>query len=70
LPQQIAELRRFAEQAGRDPKTISMTAFAAPPDSKILDQQEAAGAECAVFFLPVAGADTIMPLLDQYSKLI
>jgi hypothetical protein len=35
---QIAELRRPAEQGGRDPKTISITAFASPPDRKILDQ--------------------------------
>jgi probable F420-dependent oxidoreductase len=70
LPKQIAELRRLAERAGRDPKTISITAFAAPPDRKILDQQEAAGAERAVFFLPAARADTVMPLLDQYAKLI
>lgn len=70
LPKQIAELRLLAEEAGRDPKTISITAFAAPPDRKILDQQEAAGAERAVFFLPPAGTDTVMPLLDQYAKLI
>jgi probable F420-dependent oxidoreductase len=70
LPKQITELRHLAEQAGRDPKTISITAFLAPPDRKILDQQEAAGAERAVFFLPAAAAGTVMPLLDQYAKLI
>lgn len=70
LPKQIAELRHLAEQAGRDPNTISITAFAAPPDRKVLDQQEAAGAERAVFFLPAAGADKVLPLLDQYAKLI
>jgi len=70
LPGQIAQLRGLAERAGRDPKTISITAFAAPADRKILDQQEGAGAERAVFFLPAAGADTVMPLLDQYAKLI
>jgi len=70
LPGQIAQLRGLAERAGRDPKTISITAFAAPADRKILDQQEGAGAERAVFFLPAADADTVMPLLDQYAKLI
>jgi hypothetical protein len=67
---QIAELRRPSEQGGRDPKTISVTAFASPPDRKILDQQEAAGAEGAVFFLPASGSDKVLPLLDQYAKLI
>lgn len=70
LPKQIAQLRRLAEQAGCDPKTISITAFASPPDRKILDQQEAAGAERAVFFLAASGSDKVLPLLDQYAKLI
>jgi hypothetical protein len=69
LPKQIVELHHLAEQAGRDPKTISITAFAAPADRKLLDEQEAAGAERAVFFLPAADADTVLPLLDRYSKL-
>jgi probable F420-dependent oxidoreductase len=70
LPKQIVELRHLAEQAGRDPNTISITALAAPPDRKVLDQQEAAGAERAVFFLPAAGADKVLPILDEYAKLI
>jgi hypothetical protein len=70
LPAQITQLRRVAEEAGRDPKTISITAFAAPAERKTLAQCEAAGAERAVFFLPAAGADKVMPLLDQYAKLV
>jgi probable F420-dependent oxidoreductase len=70
LPGQITQLRRFAEEAGRDPKTISITASAAPADRKTLDQYEASGTERAVFFLPPAGADKVMPLLDQYAKLL
>jgi probable F420-dependent oxidoreductase len=69
LPQ-IAELRRVAEQAGRDPKTISITAFAAPPDRATLDSYEAAGAERAVFFLPPEGRDKVLPVLDKQAKLI
>jgi alkanesulfonate monooxygenase SsuD/methylene tetrahydromethanopterin reductase-like flavin-dependent oxidoreductase (luciferase family) len=70
FPGQVAKLRQLAEEAGRDPKTISITAFAAPPDRKTLDEYAAAGAERAVFFLPPAGTDTVMPLLDRYAKLI
>ena len=70
LPAQITQLRRVAEEAGRDPKTISITAFAAPAERKTLAQYEAAGAERAVFFLPAADADKVMPLLDQYAKLL
>jgi hypothetical protein len=64
------KVRHLTEQAGRDPKAISITAFAAPPDRKMLDRQEATGAERAIFFLLAAGTDTILPLLDQYAKLI
>jgi len=69
LPQ-IAELHRVAEQAGRDPKSISVTAFGAPPDRSVIDQYASAGVERAVFFLPAEGADKVMPVLDQYAKLI
>jgi probable F420-dependent oxidoreductase len=70
LVAQIGELHRCAEENGRDPKTISITAFAAPPERKIIDRYEAAGVERSVFFLPPADANTVMPILDQYAKLI
>ncbi|HKV54090.1 MAG TPA: LLM class F420-dependent oxidoreductase [Candidatus Binataceae bacterium] len=70
LPAQIAELRRCAEQAGRDPKSISITAFAAPADPRAIEQFEAVGVERSVFFLPPEGADKVMPVLDRFAKLI
>jgi len=70
LVPQIAELRRLAQEAGRDPKTISITAFAAPTDRRTLDSYEAAGVERAVFFLPPEGRDKVMPVIDQQAKLI
>jgi probable F420-dependent oxidoreductase len=66
----IADLRRCSEEAGRDPKTISITAFAAPAERKTIDQYESVGVERSVFFLPPAGAATVMPVLDQYAKVI
>jgi probable F420-dependent oxidoreductase len=70
FPEQVAKLHELAKEAGRDPKTIAITAFGAPPDRKTLDEYAAAGAERAVFFLPAAGADKVLPQLDQYAKLI
>jgi len=67
---QIAELRRLAQEAGRDPKTISITAFAAPTDRRTLDSYEAAGVERAVFFLPPESRDKVIPVIDQQAKLI
>jgi hypothetical protein len=67
---QIAELRRCAEQGGRDPKSISITAFGAKPEREVIDQYQAAGVERSVFFLPSEGADKVLPVLDGYAKLI
>jgi probable F420-dependent oxidoreductase len=67
---QIAELRRCAEQADRDPRTISISAFAAPVEPRAIEQYEAAGVERSVFFLPPEGRDKIMPVLDRCAKLI
>jgi probable F420-dependent oxidoreductase len=67
---QITELRRCAEQAGRDPKSISITAFGAKPEREVMDQYQAAEVERSVFFLPPEGADKVLPVLDNYAKLI
>lgn len=58
---------RIAESGGRDPEPISITAFVAPRDRKVPDQQKAACAECAGFSLLAAGADTVPPIFRQYA---
>jgi len=70
LPEKISELRRRAADAGRDPQAISITIFGAKPERQALDQLEAAGVERAIFMLPPADRDTVMPLVDQYAGLI
>jgi probable F420-dependent oxidoreductase len=60
----------LARQAGRDPKAISTSVFGARPDAPVLDGYRAAGVTRAVFRLPPEGRDRILPLLDQYAKLI
>ena len=67
---QITELRRCAEQAGRDPKSISITAFGARPERAAIDQYQAAEVERSVFFVPPEGMDKVLPALDRYAKLI
>jgi probable F420-dependent oxidoreductase len=66
----LRDLRERAARAGRDMKTISVSAFAAPPDEKVLEQFAAAGVTRALLRLPPEGRDTVLPLLDQYAKLI
>jgi hypothetical protein len=70
LVTQVAELHRQAAQAGRDPKSISITIFWGRADKAAIDQYEAAGAERVIFLLPPAPADKVMPKLDEYAQLI
>src|SRR5437762_7363446 len=66
----IAALRQRAEAAGRDPMSISITIFGANPEPAALEQLESAGVERAIFMLPPAGRETVLPLLDKYGPLI
>ena len=70
IPQKITDLRRKAEAAGRDPKSISITVFGANPQPATLEELAKAGVERAVFMLPAAERDTVLPLIDKYAALI
>jgi len=65
----IADLRRLAEKAGRNPKSLSVSVYAATPEESIVRQFENAGAERTIFSLPSAERDTVLPILDKYVKL-
>jgi probable F420-dependent oxidoreductase len=66
----ITDLQARAAKAGRDMKTISISTFATPPDPKVLDQFAAAGVTRAILLLPPEPRDKVLPLLDQWSKLV
>jgi probable F420-dependent oxidoreductase len=66
----LADLRARAEKAGRDPKTISTSVFGAPGDRALLDRWAAAGIERAILRLPAAERSTVLPLLDDWMKLL
>ncbi|MFQ5898450.1 MAG: LLM class F420-dependent oxidoreductase [Candidatus Methylomirabilia bacterium] len=70
LPAGIADLRRRAEQAGRDPNSVTVSIYGAKPEEGAVREYEKAGVERAVFALPSADSDTVLPLLDRYAKLI
>ena len=70
LPEKIAMLRRQAEEAGRDPATISITTFGTRPDRDQIARLEEAGVERAIFMLPSETRDAVMPLIDDCAKLI
>ena len=66
----IKDLKARAAKAGRDMKTISVSAFATPPDKAVLDQFASAGVTRSILLLPPEPRDKVLPLLDQYAKLI
>ena len=66
----LADLRARAGRAGRDPAKISVSVFGAKAERATLDAYAAAGITRAILRLPSEGRDTVLPLLDQYAKLI
>jgi probable F420-dependent oxidoreductase len=70
IVEKINTLGRRAEEAGRDPKTISVSIFGAKPDPAALEEFRQAGVERVTLPLPAADRDTILPMLDKYSALI
>lgn len=63
-------LRQAAEDAGRDPATLSLGVFFAKPDLETLDAYVAAGVSRTVFQLPAKGADAVLPELERLAPLI
>jgi probable F420-dependent oxidoreductase len=66
----IAELRRLAREKGRDPATISVTVYGAPMDADTLRQMADLGVERAIFPLPSAEKNVVLPLLDRGAALV
>jgi probable F420-dependent oxidoreductase len=66
----MPRLRRMAEEAGRDPQSISVTLGGAPEDPDLLKRNRDLGITRMTVRLPPAKADEILPLLDRWAKLI
>jgi probable F420-dependent oxidoreductase len=69
IAESMADFRARAEKAGRDPVTLTVSIFGVAPDEARLSTLRDAGVTRAVFFVPSATGDVVMPLLDQYSAL-
>ena len=67
---EVERLRRVADAAERDPSTLTISVFGAPAKAETMDAYRAAGIDRAVLAVPSAGADTVLPLLDRYAKLL
>ncbi len=67
LMAEIGKLHQLAVAKGRDPKSISVNVYGTPPDADLLKQLRDAGATRAIFALPAADAEKVLPMLDKYA---
>jgi probable F420-dependent oxidoreductase len=65
----IAEFRKLAEDAGRDPATLPITVFRVPDKIDRLRLCEEVGIDRVVFTLPAEKEDKIMPIVDRWAGL-
>jgi probable F420-dependent oxidoreductase len=70
MTENVPKLRAAAEEAGRDPDTISISVFGAQPDPGKLEHFERLGAERVVFWVPPAPRDVVLPVLDKLTPLL
>jgi probable F420-dependent oxidoreductase len=66
----MPRFRQMAEEAGRDPASLSVTLGGAPEDLAILRHNRNLGCTRMTVRLPPAGKDQILPILDRWAKLI
>jgi probable F420-dependent oxidoreductase len=66
LRERIAQLRRMAEEAGRDP--IPVTLYGARPDPALIERGEEAGVHRCVFFVAPAAAAEVERELDRLAS--
>ena len=68
--EQLAEVTRRCEEAGRDRSTFEVSLYAPPTTREALDDLAEMGLDRAVFLLPPAPADELVPILDDLAALI
>jgi probable F420-dependent oxidoreductase len=64
-----ARFYQMAEEKGRDPKTLSITVFAAPPKAEVLESYKKAGIHGALLAAPDGTRDEILRQLDEWAPL-
>src|SRR5215471_5958774 len=62
--------RRMAEEAGRNPASLSVTLLGAPEDLAVLRRNRDLGVTRMTVRLPPAGREEILPILDRWAGLI
>jgi probable F420-dependent oxidoreductase len=65
----VAHLRQMAEEAGRDPSTITTIVFGSANDAKVLESYDKAGIQSALLAIPDDSRDEILRYLDKIAPL-
>ena len=68
--EQIPAFRRMAEEAGRDPATLSISVWGRQPNMEEIEGYEALSVERVCTSLESAKEDEILPVLDRWAPLI
>ena len=66
----MPELRHALERAGRDPAALRVVTFCSVPDPGKLEYYASIGVTEVVLRSPCAPADVLLPLLDEYARLL
>jgi probable F420-dependent oxidoreductase len=65
----LPQFRKMAEDAGRDPASLSFDVFGAAPDLDLFRRYADAGVDRVVLGLPSKSRDEVLSLLDQFAAL-
>ncbi|HEY4396357.1 MAG TPA: LLM class F420-dependent oxidoreductase [Acidimicrobiia bacterium] len=66
----LPQLHQAVEAAGRDPAAVRVVPFGTIPDPGKLDHYASMGIDEVVVRVPAGERDAVLPVLDDYSKLI
>ncbi len=69
MSKQIAEFRKLAREAGRDPASLEVSLYGFPVDAERLKRARDAGADRVVFFAQPFGRDEALGWLDRAAAL-
>jgi probable F420-dependent oxidoreductase len=61
----LPQFRKLAQNAGRDPASLSVSIFGAPRDLEVLKRFRDAGINRVVLGLPSKSRDEVLPILDK-----
>ena len=66
----IARLNELAQEADRDPESISVNVFAPRPDAELIDRFKSMGVARIVLWLPPEDSDAVSKRLDGYTRFL